>query len=127
MSLSSNSRASAKRSPVVVAAIAIILAACSRSYTPAEQDAMKYMRSDLGGLVFAEAMTKANKGVYLADPEVAGYTRSFGVDLAKVTLDGDGYYATVTSQKVPGIRCAVAVGTRNPLKRSAKSEEVVCK
>jgi hypothetical protein len=88
---------------------------------------MKYMRSDLQGVVFAEAMTKANKGRYLSDPEVAGYARSLGVSRAVLTLDGDGYYATVTSMTVPGITCAVAVDARNPLKRSAKSEEIVCK
>lgn len=112
---------------VVVIAVAVTLTSGRRASTaPGAEQAMRYMKSDLLALVRAEAITKRSTGTYTSDPARAGLLQSLGVNVPEVTVTGDGWSAIVTSAQVPGIRCAVAVDARNPLKRSAKSGEIVC-
>jgi hypothetical protein len=88
--------------------------------------AMASMVSDLRGLVLAEQATRLRKGRYLVDPEAAGHLSSPGVTVPVITLSDTGWSAIVRHKTVPDIQCAVAVYNRNPLKRFAKSGEIVC-
>lgn len=84
------------------------------------------MTSDLSGLVRAEEATKRIRGRYSASVEETGHLSSPGVTTPVIILADSGWSATVESKTIPGLRCAVGVFNRNPLKRFAKSGEIVC-
>jgi hypothetical protein len=84
------------------------------------------MRSDLAGLMTAEQTTKLLRGRYVNTPEEAGHISSPGVTPPAIIVSDTGWSATVGFKTIPGIRCGVGVYNRNPLKRLAKSGEVVC-
>jgi hypothetical protein len=124
--------------PIIIGAVILLVIAAGigvflfrgsreRAFTPREQEATKYMRSDLEGLILAEATTNRTLGRYVVDPDQAGALQSVGVDRPQVHVTEDGWWATITSPSAPGVRCAVAINARNPLKRLAKSAEIVCR
>jgi hypothetical protein len=84
------------------------------------------MSSDLHGLIMAEQATKQLRGRYVSDPAEAGHLSSPGVTPPVITLSDTGWSAIVESKTISGLRCAVGVYNRNPIKRFAKSGEVVC-
>ena len=88
--------------------------------------AITAMTGDLRGLILAQEATKRITGRYVVDPEVAGHLSSPGVTKPVVILSDTGWAATVSYTTIPELRCAVAVYNRNPLKRFAKSGEIVC-
>jgi hypothetical protein len=88
--------------------------------------ALAAMTSDLRGLMLAQETTKRIRGRYVVDPEMAGHISSLGVTKPVISLSDSGWAATVSHQTIPELRCAVAVYNRNPLKRFAKSGEIVC-
>lgn len=88
--------------------------------------AIAAMMSDLRGLVLAEQTTRRMEGRYTVDAALAGHLSSPGVTIPVITLADSGWSAIVRHKTVPDIQCAVAVYNRNPLKRFAKSGEIVC-
>jgi|SRR5689334_13629543 len=88
--------------------------------------AISSMKSDLQGLIAAEELTRRIRGHYEIDPASAGHLSSPGVTPPVIVLADTGWSATVGFKTIPEIRCAVGVYKRNPLKRSAKSGEIVC-
>src|SRR4051812_40425836 len=88
--------------------------------------AIMAMTSDLHGLIMAEEATKRLRGKYVTSAEEAGQISSPGVMPPVIVLSDTGWSATVQSKTIPGLRCAVGVFNRNPIKRFAKSGEVVC-
>src|SRR6185503_10573196 len=128
------SPSSSKRVVAIIVVFAIIIAIplfllVGRKKPPADKVtrmALMSMTSDLQGLIMAEAATRQIRGRYVADPEAAGAMSSPGVTPAVITLSDTGWSAVVHHKSIPGIRCAVAVYNRNPIKRFAKSGEIVC-
>ena len=113
----------------LVIVISAILLATRRKKPPADREtsvALMVMRSDLQGLLLAEATTHRLRGRFLNDPEAAGHLSSPGVNPPAITIVDTGFTATVTYKSIPGLRCAVGVFARNPLDRFAKSGEIVC-
>jgi hypothetical protein len=88
--------------------------------------AIMAMSSDLRGLIMAEEATRRIRGRYVPSAEDAGHMSSPGVTAPVIVLSDTGWSATVQSKTIPGIRCAVGVFNRNPIKRFAKSGEIVC-
>lgn len=88
--------------------------------------AYQVMKSDLAGLARAEATTRMIRGRFLNDPERAGHISSPGVNPPVIILSDTGWAATVTHKFIPDIRCGIGVYIQNPVKRSAKSGEIVC-
>ena len=116
---------------VVFAALVSIPAILLQRRKPPADDkvtrvAISTMRSDLQGLILAEEMTRRLRGRYEVDPASAGHISSVGVTKPVIILSDTGWAATVGHKTMPELRCAVAVHIRNPLKRSAKSGEIVC-
>jgi hypothetical protein len=117
---------------IVVLAVVIavpILLLSRRSKLPDDKVtrlAIAAMSSDLRGLVMAEETTKRLSGHYDANPTTAGHLSSPGVTPPVIVVADTGWSATVGFKTIPELRCAVAVYKRNPLKRFAKSGEVVC-
>jgi hypothetical protein len=128
-------QSSSKKVAIIIVVIAVIIAVplivlasrrTTRSADPASQIAFNAMTSDLHGLAMAQVFAKRQHGRYLADPEQLGVLQSPGVTVPTITLADTGWAATVGSKTIPGIRCAIGVYTKNPIKRFAKSGEVVC-
>jgi hypothetical protein len=116
---------------VLFAAIVSIPAILLQRRAPLPNDkvsrlAITAMTGDLRGLILAQEATKRLTGRYEVDPEAAGHLSSLGVTKPVIILSDTGWSATVGYKTVPEIRCAVAVYNRNPLKRFAKSGEIVC-
>ena len=88
--------------------------------------AIMAMTSDLQGLIMAEEATRRIRGRYVTGQEDAGHLSSIGVTPPVIVLSDTGWSATVQYKTIPGIRCAVGVFNRNPIKRFAKSGEIVC-
>ena len=100
-----------------------------RSRLPQDREtrlAISMMSNDLRGLMVAEEATRRIRGRYVIDAEDAGQLSSVGVTKPRIVLSDTGYTATVEHTNIPGLRCAVGVYARNPLKRFAKNFEVVC-
>jgi hypothetical protein len=55
-----------------------------------------------------------------------GHLSSPGVRVPVVTLADTGWTAIVTHKQIEGIRCGIGVYARNPLRRFARSGEIVC-
>ena len=113
---------------VAIVSIPVIL--LQRRTSPADDKltrvALSSMRSDLRGLILAQEMTRRLRSRYEVDPESAGHISTPGVTKPVIILSDTGWSATVSYKTMPELRCAVAVYNRNPLKRSAKSGEIVC-
>jgi hypothetical protein len=88
--------------------------------------AIASMTSDLRGLILAEETTKRIRGHYEVDAASAGHLSSPGVTTPVIVVADTGWSATVGFKTIPELKCAVAVYKTNPLKRFAKSGEVVC-
>ena len=110
----------------LLVAIAMIVMLLGRRRDAATEQVLGYMRSDLLGLVMAEQTVRRMTGQYVDNAEVAGHMSTAGVNTPTITLDGNGWSAIVTHKQRPDLKCAVAVGTRNPLSRFADDGEVVC-
>ena len=106
--------------------VAVRLANKPKPVDDATRMAFQMMTSDLRGLAMAQAATKLQVGHYAAQAERSGYLQSPGVTMPVVTLSDTGWAAVVGYKTLPGIRCAIGVYTRNPIKRFARSGEVVC-
>lgn len=112
---------------IIVAIPAILLSRRSKlPDDPTTRVAVASMVSDLRGLIMAEQATRQIRGVYVTDPAEAGHISSPGVTPPVIVLADTGWSATVGFKTIPEIRCAVAIHNRNPLKRFAKSGEIVC-
>ena len=114
---------------VVIAAIVAVPIMVLQRRQPVDETtafAHKIMSSDLRGLVLAEATTRQLRGRYSNDPEEAGHISSPNVSLPVITLSDTGWSAIVTHKAIPGLRCGVGVYLPNPIRRSAKSGEIVC-
>jgi len=112
----------------VVMAIPIFLI-LRRPKQPADKAtrvAIMSMKSDLQGLIMAEEVTRRIRGHYVTGQEEAGHLSSPGVTPPLIVLSDTGWSATVQSKTIPGIRCGVGIFNRNPIKRFAKSGEIVC-
>ena len=113
----------------VIIAVASIFFATRRKPLPADRTttvAINVMKSDLQGLVMAELATRRLRGRFVVDPEEAGHISSPGVSPPTVAVVDTGFTAVVTHKFIPGIRCAVGVFARNPIKRFAQTGEIVC-
>ena len=130
------SQSSSKKLAIIVVVIAVIIAvpvllllsrrSSARPADKATQIAFNSMTSDLHGLAMAQRLNRASRGRYLADPEQLGVLQSPGVTVPVITLADTGWSAIVEYKPIPGIRCAIGVFTKNPIKRFAKSGEVAC-
>ena len=110
---------------VVIVAVVVLM---SRRRDPATEQALRYMRSDLRGLVMAEETTKRMAGRYAETAEGAGHISSLGIDAPVITLNKDeGWSATVTAKNFPELKCAVAMHAPNPLSRFADDGEIICR
>ena len=127
---------SSKKLIAIGLALAVVIAAVSiwfatrpgrpRADDPVTRLAYFTMTSDLRGLVIAEQTTRRIRGRYVPDAEDAGHMTSPGVTPPRIILTDTGFVASVGYKTIPGIRCTVAVYTRNPVNRFAKNGEVVC-
>jgi len=128
------SQSSSNKIVVIVVLFAIIVAIpavlLSRRTTlpsdPVARVAVTSMISDLRGLMMAEEATRQIRGHYVTDANDAGHISSPGVTVPVIVLADTGWSATVGFKTMPDLKCAVAVHNRNPLKRFAKSGEIVC-
>ena len=128
------SQSSSKKLITIIVVLAVVVAIpviflSRRSRQPADQVtrvALASMSSDLRGLIMAEETTRRMRGRYVSNAEEAGHISSPGVTAPVIVLSDSGWSATVGFKTIPEIRCAVAVYNRNPLKRFAKSGEIVC-
>jgi hypothetical protein len=112
---------------IIVATAVILLSRRSRLPTdPVTKAAVSSMVGDLRGLMMAEQATRMIRGRYSADAADAGHISSPGVTAPVIVLADTGWSATVGFKTIPELKCAVAVHNRNPLKRFAKSGEIVC-
>ena len=112
---------------ILIAIPAIYLATRRKPADRLTQLAFAVMTSDLRGLAMAQAGIKLRTGRYTTDLERAGHLSSINVTPPVITLADSGWAATVRFKTIPGIQCGIGVFTRNPLKRLARSGEVVCK
>ena len=126
-------QSSSKKAAVVIIVLAVIIAVPfltlrgrTRPVDKATEIAFKAMTSDLHGLAMAQMITRSQRGRFLADPEQTGFLQSPGVTTPVIILADTGWSATVGYKTIPGIRCGIGVFTRNPIRRFAKSGEVVC-
>ena len=94
---------------------------------PSEKAASDAMESDLIGLARQEALFYRINGRFTVGPESTFFMRSVGVNRPVVRLKGLGWYATVTHQSLPGVTCAIAVSTTNPIYRRATDADPVCR
>jgi hypothetical protein len=95
--------------------------------TAAEEAMVNTMESDLTGLAQQESFYYRAKGRFTPYPESTYVLRSVGVSIPKVSMRDSGYYAVVTHSGLPGVQCAIAVGTKNPLDGSAKEAVPACR
>jgi hypothetical protein len=112
---------------VVIVVIVVIAVALSGTRRGPVTQAERYLAGDLQGLASAEMVSKMTTGKYSADLEKLAKLPTVGVSNPDIKVSDDGWSATVTSKMVPDVRCAMAVGMRNPLSWFAKSGEIVCK
>jgi hypothetical protein len=113
----------------VIIAVPLIVLSTRRRTPPADRVtsiAYTVMQSDLRGLLNGQATARRLLGQFVSDPEAAGHLSSPGVNRPVITLVDSGFTAIVTHRNIPEIRCAVAIYARNPLRRFAKSGEIVC-
>jgi hypothetical protein len=127
------SQSSSKKPAIVIIVLAVIIAVPfialmgrKKPVDKATQIAFNAMTSDLRGLAMAQMITRSQRGRFLTDPEQTGFLQSPGVTMPVITLADTGWAATVGYKTIPGIRCAIGVFTRNPIRRFARSGEVVC-
>ena len=85
------------------------------------------MMSDLIGLARQEALFYRINGRFTAGAESTFFMRSIGVNAPVVTVKGSAWYATVTHSQLPGVTCAIAVSTENPLHRNTADGDPVCR
>jgi hypothetical protein len=112
----------------LVAVVIAVVVLMPRRRDASTEQALRYMRSDLQGLVKAEEMTKRMAGRYAETAEGAGHMSSLGINPPEITLNKDeGWSAIVKAKNFPEVQCAVAVNARNPLSRFADDGEIVCK
>ena len=114
---------------IIVIVPVLLLNLRAKQPAPADQAtrlAYTAMKSDLNGLMVAEQATWLTRGRYVAGQEEAGHISSLGVSPPVISVSDDGYTAIVEFKSIPGIRCAVGVNRRNPLRWLAKSGEIVC-
>src|SRR4051812_44997718 len=120
------------RAPVMIAVVVLIAIAAVgvftyyreprlRTLSDQEQAGLRYMKSDLEGLLLTEATTNRSLGRYVVEPEQAGMLSTVGVDKPKVHVTGKGWWATITSPAVPDVECAIAVDVPNPFSRRART------
>jgi hypothetical protein len=95
--------------------------------TRAEKAFSDAMISDLVGLRNAEVSYFREHNVYAADIDSTFFLQSPGVTKPELQVRDGGWYATVTHAQLPGVTCAMAVGTRNPLSRRTKDGEAFCR
>ena len=85
------------------------------------------MMSDLLGLPGQEAIFYKINGRFTAGSESTFFLRSIGVTTPSITVTDSGWYASVTHAQLPGVTCAIAVATKNPLHQGAPNGTPVCK
>ena len=95
--------------------------------TRAQKTAIDVMESDLMALAREEHYYYRVKGRFTPHAESTYFIGSIGVSPPEVTLRDSGYYAIVTHTALPGVKCAIAVGTSNPVDKSAKETFPACK
>ena len=94
--------------------------------TPRERTIASVMMSDLTGLRNAEADYFRRRGRFTDIADSTIFLRTPGVGAPLIKLDGEGWYASVRHSLLPGVVCAIAVATSNPLRRSAPDGEAIC-
>jgi hypothetical protein len=126
-------------SRALIAAIALIFAALGgaawflwphhpyQPTTPREKALVSVMVSDLTGLRNAEDDYYKMRSRYTNIADSTIFLRTPGISPPSIRLVESGWYATVTHGQLPGVTCAIAVGTRNPLLRSAAEGEAACR
>jgi len=92
-----------------------------------EKVSMDVMQSDLMALARQESFYYRTHGRFTVYPESTYFLQSLGVSAPKVTLRDSGYYAIVTHSALPGVKCGIAVGTENPIDKSAKETFPACR
>lgn len=105
----------------VIAAIAIPKFAGSKA--KAYETAMK---SDLRSFLTAQLDYFATHQTYTTDITKLSFKSSTGVNPPVVTVDGRTYVVTISHSQLPGVVCAVAHNTTNPVLTSANSGEAAC-
>jgi hypothetical protein len=95
--------------------------------TPGEKTVLNVMESDLMALARQESFYYHEHGRFTTHAESTLFLSSLGVSPPKITMRDSGYYAIVTHGSLPGVQCAIAVGTKNPLDRSTKETFPACR
>jgi type IV pilus assembly protein PilA len=84
--------------------------------------------ADLTSLRTAEETFFADSGRYGTVDELSTkFSRTSGVGIPVVNPGGTSWSATLTHPQVPGMTCAIAVATTNPVNAGAGEGEPVCK
>jgi len=112
---------------IVVVIIGVLAAIAIPKFAGSKQKAyVTAMKSDLRNLVGAQLNFMADSGKYTDDVSKLNFKQSTGVTAPVLTLFGRAYTATVTHTQAPGLVCAIAINTANPLVASANPGEAVC-
>jgi hypothetical protein len=98
-----------------------------RPSTPQEKAIVSVVTSDLTGLRNAEFVYFQLNGRFTSNADSTIFLQTPGVSAPSITLEDLGWYATMTDRRLPGVTCAIAVRTKNPLQRSAAEGEAVCR
>jgi hypothetical protein len=112
---------------VIIIVVAVALSGSMRPKSEKVRDVERYLTSDLQGLAAAQLVSKVQTGKYAPDVGKLGKLPTIGVNNPEMQVTADGWSAVVTHKQVPGIRCGIGVGMRNPVNRFAKSGKVACK
>ena len=84
------------------------------------------VKSDLRGLAYAQESYFDSTKRYHADPAVLGFRPTPGVDTPTISVTGSGWSATTAHSQLKGVRCAIAVGTTNPVSTTALDGVPAC-